>query len=98
MCAHSPRTPTHKPTRARVRACVQGIVESGRMTRAQYDVCAAAALALFAEGQAVAASRGMILVPPSESQSVVAACTEQRTCVSAGRWRTDGIRIATYRL
>jgi hypothetical protein len=61
---------------------VQGIVESGRMTRAQYDVCAAAALALFADGQAVAASRGMILVPSSESQSVVAACTEQRTCVA----------------
>ena len=83
MCALA--THTHPQTHTRARACVQGIVESGRMTRAQYDVCAAAALALFADGQAVAASRGMILVPSSESQSVVAACTEQRTLRSAGR-------------
>ena len=79
MCVHSPRTPTHPHTHTRARACeracVQGIVESGRMTRAQYDVCAAAALALFAEGQAVAASRGMILVPAVEPQRAAAAST-----------------------
>lgn len=37
-------------------------VSSGRMTQEQWDVCAAAAHRLFALGQEIAASRGLILV------------------------------------
>lgn len=38
------------------------IVSSGRMTRAQWDECSAYALAIFARGQAIASTRGLVLV------------------------------------
>ena len=55
-------TPTTKDVEHDVPISPADIVASGRMTQAEWDHCSATALAVFAKGQAVAASRGLILV------------------------------------
>jgi len=55
-------TPTTKDATHDVPIAPADIVASGRMTQAQWEACSKAALAIFARGQAVALSRGLVLV------------------------------------
>jgi len=55
-------TPTTKDSTHDVPIAPADIVASGRMTQEQWEACSKAALAIFARGQAVALSRGLVLV------------------------------------
>lgn len=55
-------TPTTKETDHDRPIAMADIVKENWMTQADLDVCATAALAIFARGQAIAAQRGLILV------------------------------------
>ena len=55
-------TPTTKDAEHDEPISGEDIVASGRMTKAQWDECRTKALAIFARGQEIAASRGLVLV------------------------------------
>jgi len=55
-------TPTTKDAEHDEPISGEDIVSTGRMTQAQWDECRGKALAIFARGQEIAASRGLVLV------------------------------------